>query len=56
LSDIATGKVSLSDVRELDIDDLLGREPVKLNGLLLNLNTHNKTVVVTGAGGRVIIP
>jgi FlaA1/EpsC-like NDP-sugar epimerase len=53
LSDIATGKVSLSDVRELDIDDLLGREPVKPNGLLLNLNTHHKTVVVTGAGGSI---
>jgi FlaA1/EpsC-like NDP-sugar epimerase len=53
LSDIATGKVSLSDVRELDIDDLLGREPVKPNGLLLNLNTHAKTVLVTGAGGSI---
>lgn len=53
LSDIATGKVRLSDVRELDIDDLLGREPVKPNGLLLNLNTHDKTVLVTGAGGSI---
>jgi FlaA1/EpsC-like NDP-sugar epimerase len=53
LSDIATGKVSLSDVHELDIDDLLGREPVKPNGLLLNLNTHGKTVLVTGAGGSI---
>jgi len=53
LSDIATGKVNLSDVRELDVDDLLGREPVKPNGLLLNLNTHNKTVLVTGAGGSI---
>jgi FlaA1/EpsC-like NDP-sugar epimerase len=53
LSDIATGKVSLSDVRELDTDDLLGREPVKPNGLLLNLNTHHKTVLVTGAGGSI---
>lgn len=53
LSDIATGKVGLSDVRELDIDDLLGREPVKPNGLLLNLNTHNKTILVTGAGGSI---
>jgi FlaA1/EpsC-like NDP-sugar epimerase len=53
LSDIATGKVSLSDVRELDIDDLLGREPVKPNGLLLNLNIHGKTVLVTGAGGSI---
>ena len=53
LSDIATGRVSLSDVRELDIDDLLGREPVKPNGLLLHRNTHNKTVLVTGAGGSI---
>jgi FlaA1/EpsC-like NDP-sugar epimerase len=53
LSDIATGKVNLSDVRELDIDDLLGREPVKPNGLLLNLNTQGKTVLVTGAGGSI---
>ena len=53
LNDLATGKVSLSDVRELDIDDLLGREPVKPNGLLLNLNTHHKTVLVTGAGGSI---
>ena len=53
LSDIVTGKVTLSDVRELDIDDLLGREPVKPNGLLLNLNTHHKTVLVTGAGGSI---
>ena len=53
VSDIATGKVGMSDVRELDIDDLLGREPVKPNGLLLNLNTHGKTVLVTGAGGSI---
>jgi FlaA1/EpsC-like NDP-sugar epimerase len=53
LGDIATGKVSMSDVRDLEIDDLLGREPVKPNGLLLNLNTHNKTVLVTGAGGSI---
>jgi FlaA1/EpsC-like NDP-sugar epimerase len=53
LGDIATGKVSLSDVRELDIDDLLGREPVKPNGLLLYPITHQKTVLVTGAGGSI---
>ena len=53
LSDIASGKISLSNVRELDIDDLLGRESVKPNGLLLNRNTHNKTVLVTGAGGSI---
>ena len=53
LSDLATGKLSLSDVRDLDIDDLLGREPVKPNDLLLNRHTHGKTVLVTGAGGSI---
>ena len=53
LGDIASGRITLSDVRELDIDDLLGREPVKPNGLLLNRNTHGKTVLVTGAGGSI---
>ena len=53
LADIAIGRVSLSDVRDLDIDDLLGREPVKPNSLLLNRNTLNKIVLVTGAGGSI---
>jgi FlaA1/EpsC-like NDP-sugar epimerase len=53
LGDIASGRITLNDVRELDIDDLLGREPVKPNGLLLNRNTHGKTVLVTGAGGSI---
>lgn len=53
LSDIATGKVSLSDVRDLDIDDLLGREPVQPNHNLLAQNVLNKVVLVTGAGGSI---
>jgi FlaA1/EpsC-like NDP-sugar epimerase len=53
LSDLATGKLSLSDVRDLDIDDLLGREPVEPNQLLLNQNNYQKTVLVTGAGGSI---
>ena len=53
LSDLATGKIKLTDVRDLDIDDLLGREPVKPKDLLLNQNTHGKTVLVTGAGGSI---
>jgi FlaA1/EpsC-like NDP-sugar epimerase len=40
-------------VRELDIDDLLGREPVAPNHLLLAKNTTEKTVLVTGAGGSI---
>ena len=53
LSDIAMGKVHMSDVQELDIHDLLGREPVDPNERLLHLHTQNKTVLVTGAGGSI---
>lgn len=53
LGDIASGRLTVNDLRELDIDDLLGREPVKPNALLLSRNTHGKTVLVTGAGGSI---
>jgi len=53
LSDIVSGKVTFTDVRQLDVDDLLGRDSVKPNEWLLNRNTFNKTVLVTGAGGSI---
>ena len=53
IADIASGRISLSDLRELDIDDLLGREPVKPDEHLLNKNTIGQTVMVTGAGGSI---
>ena len=51
--DLAQGKVSISDLRELDIDDLLGREPVAPNHILLAKNIVSKVVLVTGAGGSI---
>lgn len=53
VTDLAQGKVSVSDLRELDIDDLLGREPVVPTKELLYKNIAEKTVVVTGAGGSI---
>jgi FlaA1/EpsC-like NDP-sugar epimerase len=53
MNDLAQGKVSISDVRELDLDDLLGREPVMPNHILLAKNVHKKVVMVTGAGGSI---
>ena len=38
---------------ELDVDDLLGREPVSPNHILLAKNVHGKVVMVTGAGGSI---
>lgn len=53
VNDLAQGKVSISDLRELDIDDLLGREPVTPNHILLAMNVRDKVVMVTGAGGSI---
>jgi FlaA1/EpsC-like NDP-sugar epimerase len=53
VNDLAQGKVSISDLRELDIDDLLGREPVAPNHILLAKNIVGKVVLVTGAGGSI---
>lgn len=53
LTDLAQGRVSISDLRELDIDDLLGREPVTPNHVLLTMNVRSQVVMVTGAGGSI---
>lgn len=51
--DLAQGRVSTADLRELDIEDLLGREPVVPNHILLGKNIFGKVVLVTGAGGSI---
>ena len=53
VSELALGKVSINDLREVDIKDLLGRNEVKPNKNLLGKNINNKSVVVTGAGGSI---
>ena len=53
MTDLVRGKVSFADVRDLDIDDLLGRETVTPNHILLAKSTRDKVVIVTGAGGSI---
>jgi FlaA1/EpsC-like NDP-sugar epimerase len=53
VADLAHGKVTVNDLRELDIEDLLGRDAVAPNQLLLAKNIADKTVLVTGAGGSI---
>lgn len=53
VTDLAQGKVSVSDLRDLDIDDLLGRDLVTPNHILLTKNIAGKVVLVTGAGGSI---
>ncbi|RJT22573.1 polysaccharide biosynthesis protein [Chakrabartia godavariana] len=53
LMDIAHGRVTMQDLRELEIEDLLGREAIPPNKELLSKNIVGKAVMVTGAGGSI---
>lgn len=52
-AEIISGHVTFNDLREVQIEDLLGRDPVPPNELLLARNVAGKTVMVTGAGGSI---
>ncbi len=52
-TELVEGKIKIADIRDINIDDLLGREPVKPNNDLLSANITNKVVMVTGAGGSI---
>ncbi|RMF07022.1 MAG: polysaccharide biosynthesis protein, partial [Alphaproteobacteria bacterium] len=53
LEDIASGKVRVSDLRPIDVEDLLGRDPVEPDANLLSRNITGKSVMITGAGGSI---
>jgi FlaA1/EpsC-like NDP-sugar epimerase len=53
LADLTSGKVTVQDLRELDIEDLLGREPVPPRGDLLAHDLADQVVLVSGAGGSI---
>ena len=53
VAELAEGKVSIGDLREVSIKDLLGRDVVEPNKELLSMNITKKVVVVTGAGGSI---
>jgi FlaA1/EpsC-like NDP-sugar epimerase len=53
LSDLAQSKITEQALRELDIEDLLGRDPVEPITELLTKNITGKVVMVTGAGGSI---
>ena len=53
MEDILQGNAKIDELREVKIEDLLGREPVLANKELLQKNIFDKTVMVTGAGGSI---
>lgn len=53
LFELINGRVSVSQLREVSLEDLLGREPVKLDTASIASYLENKCVLVTGAGGSI---
>ncbi|MBU0906388.1 MAG: polysaccharide biosynthesis protein [Firmicutes bacterium] len=53
IEDIVTGKVSVNEIRDVKIEDLLGREEVKLDMKIISEKLTGKTILVTGAGGSI---
>lgn len=53
LTALAQGRVAVSDLRELDIEDLLGRNVIVPDRALIEKNIRGKVVMVTGAGGSI---
>lgn len=50
---LLSGEVTLNKIRPVDIEDLLGREPVKVNLVEISQYLKGKVVLVTGAGGSI---
>ncbi|MET3649697.1 FlaA1/EpsC-like NDP-sugar epimerase [Phyllobacterium ifriqiyense] len=53
ISDLTAGKYIVSNLRDIDIDDLLGRSPVPADPELLDKTVEGRVVLVTGAGGSI---
>lgn len=52
-AEIVGGTISVNDIRPLEVEDLLGRQPVQPNELLMARTIVGKSVLVTGAGGSI---
>ncbi len=53
MKDILTGKAKIDELKEVPIGDLLGRDPVQPQQVLMEANIKNQVVMVTGAGGSI---
>ncbi len=53
LSEVMSGQVTVNQLRKVSIEDLLGREPVKLDTARIRSQLTNKVIMVTGAGGSI---
>lgn len=53
MTELVSGRARINDIRDLDTEDLLGREPVQPDTTMVQESLHGKAVMVTGAGGSI---
>ncbi|MEA0561905.1 polysaccharide biosynthesis protein [Lysinibacillus irui] len=53
IEDVMTGKVAVNEMKEVQIEDLLGRDEVKLDMIAISNKLTDKVILVTGAGGSI---
>nr|WP_245337601.1 MULTISPECIES: nucleoside-diphosphate sugar epimerase/dehydratase [Staphylococcus] len=53
IEDVLSGDIEVNQLKKVDVEDLLGREPVELDMALISKELSHKTILVTGAGGSI---
>ncbi|MDU9418810.1 nucleoside-diphosphate sugar epimerase/dehydratase [Staphylococcus lloydii] len=53
IEDVLSGDLEVNQLKKVDVEDLLGREPVELDMALISNELSHKTILVTGAGGSI---
>ncbi len=53
MTELVSGQARINDIRDLELEDLLGREPVRPDAAVVAATIYGKSVMVTGAGGSI---
>ena len=53
VSELVQGKIKIEDLKNINVNDLLGRRPLSTNNQLIRENVENKVILVTGSGGSI---
>ncbi|MDW4299783.1 polysaccharide biosynthesis protein [Staphylococcus saprophyticus] len=53
IEDVLSGELEVNNLKKVEVEDLLGRDPVELDMALISRELTNKTILVTGAGGSI---
>ena len=53
IEDVMSGELEVNQLKKVEVEDLLGRDPVELDMDMISKELTNKTILVTGAGGSI---